>query len=94
MVETMHDVMRSLVAAAVRGGTLAEAAALNLLDVIHADDPVVQAEAARPPALTAEEKTRLEQLLEKHQAAASYVPPAEPAKTASQPGARSLFARS
>lgn len=93
MAETMHDVLRALVGATVKAGTLGEAAALELLDIIHADDPIVQEEAARPPELTAEEKTNLERLLEKHQAARDYVPPAKPEPAASEGSRpRSLFA--
>jgi hypothetical protein len=87
----LHDVIRALVGAAAKAGTLGEGHALALLDAVNGDDPRVAEEAARPPEFTeADQKTWDELAARREAAQAPRRAPAAPASRA-QPG-KSLFA--
>jgi hypothetical protein len=94
----LHDVIRELVGAAAKAGTLGEARALALLDAVNGDDPRVAEEAARPPEFTPEDQKAYDELAARREAA--QAPRAAPAAGTSMdwagrgapPPGRSLFA--
>jgi len=88
---SVHDVLRELVGAAAKAGSLAEGRVGTLLAAVDGTDPRVAEEAAKPPEFTPADQQAYDELAARR--AAAQAPPRAAAGTAAtaSPG-RSLFA--